>query len=95
MTAGSVLGAVAVAGWSQARTLAELYLWFAVIGVALALSTYEAAFAVLVFATEPSHRDGAIVAVTMATGLATSCYYPLVGRLEAHLGWRDTLARWR
>lgn len=92
MTSGSVLGASAVGGWSQARTLAELYLWFAVIGVALALSTYEAAFAVLVFATEPRHRDGAIVAVTMATGLATSFYYPMVGWLETQIGWRATLA---
>ncbi|GGN95108.1 MFS transporter [Actinoplanes lobatus] len=91
MTAGSALGAAAVAGWSQVHSVTGLYLCFAAIGVALALSTYEAAFAVLVVALDPRHRDGAIVAVTMVTGFATSCFYPLVGRLEAHLGWRATL----
>ena len=59
--------------------------------MSLALSTYEAAFAVLVVATDPRHRDGAIVAVTKITGLATSFYYPLVGRLDAQFGWRTTL----
>jgi predicted MFS family arabinose efflux permease len=91
MTAGSVAGTVAVTAWSQVQSLAELYLVFALIGVSLALSTYEAAFAVLVAATEPRHRDTAIVAVTMMTGLATSFFYPLVGWLEALLGWRHSL----
>jgi MFS family permease len=91
MATGSALGSTAVVGWSQAHSLAQLYLAFALIGVALALSTYEAAFAVLVVATEPRHRDGAITAVTMATGLATSFYYPLAGWLDAQLGWRASL----
>ena len=91
MTAGSVLGAAAVAGWSQAQSLVELYLAFALIGVSLALSTYEAAFAVLVVAVDARHRDGAIVAVTMITGLATSFFYPLAGWLDVQLGWRGTL----
>lgn len=91
MTTGSMLGVGAVVLWSQARSLAELYLAFTLIGLALATSTYEAAFAVLVVATEPEHRDSAIVAVTTIVGLATSLYYFFAGWLETQLGWRTTL----
>ncbi|MFF2083932.1 MFS transporter [Nocardia sp. NPDC058176] len=91
MTAGSMVGVGAVVLWSQAQTLAQLYLAFTLIGLALATSTYEAAFAVLVVATEPQHRDSAIVAVTTVVGLATSLYYFFAGWLETQLGWRTTL----
>ncbi|MFE3280121.1 MFS transporter [Nocardia sp. NPDC059239] len=91
MTTGSAIGAVAVIVWSQAHTLTQLYLAFVLIGLALAMSTYEAAFAVLVAAGDPSCRDRAIVTVTMICGLATSFYYLLAGRLEAWWGWRNAL----
>lgn len=91
MTTGSVIGVAAVLLWSRADSLAHLYLAFVLIGLALAMSTYDAAFAVLVVATDQRHRDGAIVAVTMITGLATSFYYPLTGWLDGQLGWRTTL----
>ncbi|MFE5476302.1 MFS transporter [Nocardia sp. NPDC056541] len=91
MTAGSALGVGAVLLWSQAQSLAQLYAAFTLIGLALATSTYEAAFAVLVVATEPEHRDSAIVAVTTVVGLATSLYYFFAGWLETQLGWRTTL----
>ncbi|MTE15683.1 MFS transporter [Nocardia aurantiaca] len=91
MTTGSAIGALAVVLWSQAHTLAQLYLAFVLIGLALAMSTYEAAFAVLVATSDAHRRDGAIVTVTMICGLATSFYYLLAGRLEMRLGWRTTL----
>ncbi|MEV0248918.1 MFS transporter [Nocardia sp. NPDC050712] len=91
MAAGSGVGVVAVLLWSQAQNLAQLYLAFTLIGGALAMSTYEVAFAVLVVAAEPHHRDRAIIAVTMICGLATSFYYFLVGHLDARFGWRTTL----
>ncbi|WP_067702019.1 MFS transporter [Nocardia jejuensis] len=91
MTTGSGIGVAAVVLWSQAHSLVQLYLAFVLIGLALAMSTYEAAFAVLVVATDARHRDGAIVAVTMICGLATSFYYLLAGWLETQLGWRATL----
>ncbi|MGV9823252.1 MFS transporter [Nocardia xishanensis] len=91
MTAGSALGVGAIVLWSQAQGLAQLYLAFSLIGLALATSTYEAAFAVLVVATEPRHRDSAIVAVTTIVGLATSLYYFVAGWLETEWGWRATL----
>ncbi|MFC8528123.1 MFS transporter [Nocardia sp. NPDC057227] len=91
MTAGSAIGVAAVLLWSKATGLPQLYLAFVLVGLALAMSTYEAAFAVLVVVTDTRHRDGAIIAVTMICGLATSFYYFLAGWLEGQIGWRHTL----
>ncbi|MGW6195578.1 MFS transporter [Kribbella sp. NPDC055110] len=91
MTTGSVLGVLAVVLWSTAGNLVSLYLAFVLVGLAVAMSTYEAAFAVLVVAAGADRRDQAILAVTMVTGLATSLYYPLTGWLELELGWRSSL----
>ncbi|MGW4369517.1 MFS transporter [Nocardia takedensis] len=91
MTCGSCIGVAAVLMWSAAADLGQLYLAFVLVGAALAMSTYEAAFAVLVVAADAEHRDRAIIAVTMITGLATSFYYALTAWLEGHLGWRSTL----
>ncbi|MEZ5152308.1 MFS transporter [Rhodococcus zopfii] len=91
MTGGSAIGAVAVLLWSQVTSLAMLYVAFALIGLALVMSTYDSAFAVLVVATEPHERDQAILAVTMIAGLATYLVYPLLGWTVSEFGWRTTL----
>lgn len=51
MTSGSMLGAVAVAAWSQVRTVGQLYAVFVLVGLASAMSLYEAAFSVLIVTT--------------------------------------------
>src|SRR5437763_11267449 len=47
MTAGSALGALLVYAWSRVESLAELYLVFAGIGLAMSAVLYETAFIVL------------------------------------------------
>jgi predicted MFS family arabinose efflux permease len=91
MAGGSALGAAAMLLWSQAASLAVLYSAFALIGVSIALTTYEAAFAVLVVVAEPHQRDRAILAVTMIAGLATYLVYPALGWMNSEFGWRTTL----
>ena len=91
MAGGSAVGVLAVVLWSQATTLPVLYLAFVLVGVALATSTYEAAFAVLVVASDPVRRDASIVTVTLVAGLLTAVYYPLTAWLDGLLGWRTTL----
>ncbi|WP_448331628.1 MFS transporter [Streptomyces sp. DSM 41534] len=91
MTAGSASGVLGVFLWSWSTGLPELYAAFVLIGLALAMSTYDAAFAVVVVATAKDHRDGAIVTITMITGFLTSFFYPLIGWLQGGLGWRTTL----
>ncbi|MEU9970443.1 MFS transporter [Streptomyces malaysiensis] len=91
MTAGSASGVLGVFLWSWSTGLPELYAAFVLIGLALAMSTYDAAFAVVVVATAKDRRDGAIVTITMITGFLTSFFYPLIGWLQGGLGWRSTL----
>ena len=91
MTAGSILGVAAVLAWSQVHTVGQLYGVFAIIGVAGAASLYEAAFPVVIAATEPGRRNRALLAVTIVAGFASSIFFPLTGWLLAHHGWRITL----
>lgn len=91
MTSGAAIGATAVAVWSQATSLPMVYLSFVAIGLSLTMCTYESAFAVLVFATDPGHRDRAIIAVAMIAGLATYLVYPILGWMNGEFGWRTSL----
>ncbi len=92
MTAGSVLGVVAVVAWSQVTAPWQLYLALGLVGLALAASTYEAAFAVLVSSIgDPASRRRAMLAVTLVAGFASSIFFPLTGLLVDRLGWRTAL----
>jgi len=91
MTAGSVLGTAALVAWSRVHTLTQLYLVFAVIGVASAMVLYEPAFAIIVRRIEPTRRASALLLVTIVAGFASSIFLPLTGLLVAGLGWRDAL----
>jgi len=91
MTTGSVLGAVAVLGWSQVQTAGQLYAVFALIGVASAMVLYEPAFAVVVAVTDPARRARALLGITLVAGFASSIFIPLTGQLVARLDWRATL----
>lgn len=91
MATGSGLGAASVLLWSQAQSLLLLYGAFALIGLALSMSTYEASFAVLAVSVEPPQRNQSILTVTMIVGLATYLVYPLVGWLNIQFGWRTTV----
>lgn len=91
MTSGAAIGAIAVALWAQADSLPTIYVSFVLIGFSITMCTYEAAFAVLVFATDPGHRDRAIITVAMIAGLATYLVYPILGWMTDEFGWRTTL----
>lgn len=91
MTAGSVLGAIAVAAWSQVQTAPQLYAVFVLIGVASAMVLYEPAFAVIVAVTDPAQRPRSLLAVTLVAGFASSIFIPLTGQLVSAYDWRITL----
>jgi MFS family permease len=91
MAVGSLLGVIAVAAWSQVRTPTQLYAVFVVIGVASAMSLYEAAFSVVIAAAEPATRNRSLLAVTVVAGFASSIFFPLTGWLAEAVGWRTTL----
>jgi predicted MFS family arabinose efflux permease len=95
MTAGSVLGMLAVLGWSRVETLPQLYGVFLAIGIASAMVLYEPAFAVIVsWFDGPVHGHGranALLALTIVAGFASSIFLPLTGLLVEQYGWRAAL----
>jgi predicted MFS family arabinose efflux permease len=91
MTTGSILGTLAVAGWSQVHTVTQLYVIFAMIGVASAMVLYEAAFAVLVAILDAAKSAKAILTVTVVAGFASSVFIPLTGYLTDAYGWRTAV----
>jgi MFS family permease len=91
MIAGSILGAFAVAAWSQVQTVAQLYVVFAGIGIASAMVLYEATFALLVAVLDPRRRTKAILTVTIVAGFASSVFVPLTGILVEEHGWRTAV----
>lgn len=91
MTVGSVLGAIALAAWSQVQTAPQLYAVFVLIGVASSMVLYGPAFAVIVAVTDPVRRTQSLLAVTLVGGFASSIFIPLTGRLVDAYDWRATL----
>jgi MFS family permease len=89
MTAGSVLAVPATAGIGLAPT----YAWFLgawlVAGVAMAAVFYQAAFAALT-RWYGDRRVGALTALTLVAGLASTLFAPLTNALVEWLDWRDT-----
>jgi MFS family permease len=90
MTIGSILGTVLVVAWARVETLPAFYLIWAGIGVALALTLYEPAFAVA-SAWFVRGRARAMLILTTVAGLASTIFLPLAGWLTERLGWRDAL----
>ncbi|RBQ18354.1 MFS transporter [Spongiactinospora rosea] len=93
MTTGSVLGATAVLAWSAVQHLWQLYLVFAVVGIACAMVLYEAAFAVIVawYDGDEKGRAGGLLALTIIAGFASTIFIPLTGLLVETYGWRHAL----
>ncbi|MER7505574.1 MFS transporter [Nonomuraea pusilla] len=91
MTAGSVLGTLALLAWSRVENVVQLYAVFAAVGVASAMVLYEAAFAVIVTRFSGRGRASALLAVMVVAGFASSIFLPLAGVLVQAHGWRQAL----
>ena len=90
MTLGSMAGAVLLLGWAAVEDLLVFYLVWVGIGVAMAATLYESAFAVLAKWFERS-RARALLLVTLASGLASTIFLPLSAWLVEAQGWRGAL----
>ena len=87
MTAGSCLAAALTFAWARADNLGTLYAVWCGMGFALAMTLYDPAFATIVqwFST---HRDRALLIVTLCAGLASTIFMPFAAWLLARVGWR-------
>jgi MFS family permease len=90
MTIGSVLGTILLLAWSRVESLAAFYLIWAGIGVALALTLYEPAFAAAA-TWFVRGRSRALLVLTTVAGFASTIFLPLTGWLTERFGWREAL----
>lgn len=90
MTLGSVLGAAACALWSQAQAPWALYAGCIALGVAMAMTLYEPAFAIVTQRYPTRYRE-AITALTLVGGFASTLSFPACVWLIDALGWRGAL----
>jgi MFS family permease len=90
MTGGALLGGLFFALWSQVHGLALFYALFGGIGIAMAATLYEPAFAVVARRFGAGARSG-ITALTLWGGFASTVFVPVTQFLIDHLGWRDAV----
>jgi MFS family permease len=91
MTLGSCLGVALLLVWAHVHTLPALYVcWFG-LGLAMAATLYEPAFAAVVSWFHSRHRDRALLTVTLTAGLASTIFMPITSWLLGRMDWRSTL----
>jgi len=90
MTAGSIAATLLVLAWSRVTNLAEFYVIWGGIGIAMAATLYEPAFAVIA-KWFVRRRGRALTVLTFVGGFASVVYIPLAGWLIRTRGWRDAL----
>ena len=90
MTLGSCTGTALLLAWSRVEGLGALYAVWCGMGLAMAATLYEPAFAAIV-GWFTRHRDRALLAVTLAGGLASTIFMPFATWLLERLGWRDAI----
>jgi MFS family permease len=89
MTAGSLLGVVAVITVALAQNLAWFFAGWLIAGVSMAGTLYPPAFAA-VTRWSGAARVSALTTLTLVAGLASTVFAPLTAALMAHLTWRGT-----
>jgi MFS family permease len=90
MAAGSVLVAAGCAGIALARTIPAYLAAWAVLGLAMRLTLYDAVFAAVARIGGPRAK-GAISGITLLGGLASTTFWPIGHALAAWLGWRGAV----
>jgi MFS family permease len=88
MTAGSLAAAVLLALLSRVESLPALYAVWAGLGVAMAATLYEPAFAVLTQTFATGFRR-ALTVLTLFGGFASTVFWPLTTWLIERFGWRE------
>ena len=90
MTLGSCLASLLTFAWARVESMAALYaVWFG-LGLAMAATLYEPAFAAVVSWFRQG-RERALLTVTLVAGLASTIFMPIEAWLLERLGWRAAL----
>jgi len=89
MTIGSVVGVVALLLVATASTRPMFAIAWVLAGAAMSAVLYPPAFAALT-RWGGSRRLGALTALTLVAGFASTVFAPLAAWLESSMGWRST-----
>lgn len=89
MTAGSVLGVVAVLAIATSPNLPTFALAWALLGAAMSATLYPPAFAAVTHWAGPVRRVRALTTVTLVAGLASTVFAPVTAVLADHGTWRS------
>ena len=87
MTLSAVLGAAGMLCLTQVQTLWQFYLIWAINGLAMSGTLYDACFSVVTRSLGASAKR-AITAITLVAGLAGTISFPLVALAADAYGWR-------
>ncbi|WP_438396904.1 MFS transporter [Caballeronia sp. DA-9] len=90
MVAGSILATAMLLLWSQAESLACLFVVWIGLGVAMAAILYDPVFAV-VTRDYPTTFRTKITLITLVAGFASTLFIPLTQGLVSWLSWRHAL----
>ena len=90
MVAGSGLIALGCAGLALVQDFWAYYAAWALLGVAMRCTLYDAAFAALARIGGPGARRP-IAQITLLGGLASTVFWPIGHVLAEHLGWRGAV----
>lgn len=87
MTVGSLLAGLMFHALGRVESVLATCIVWCGLGLAMAMTLYEPAFAIVVQAC-PADRRRNITVLALAGGLASSVFWPLTAALVEHLGWR-------
>lgn len=90
MAIGSVVGGIGVLVWSSATSYGIYLGAWTIIGIGMAMSVYEPAFATIV-RHAPGRRRQGILVVTLVGALASTIFIPIAALLVHQFGWRPAL----
>jgi len=90
MTVGSIAGAVLTVAWANVGDPLSFYVVWAGVGIVMAMTLYEPAFAVVAHWFD-RQRNRALTAVTLMAGFASTIFLPLTSWLVEIQGWRAAL----
>jgi MFS family permease len=90
MALGSAAAAVLLAALSQVQSLPALYAIWIGLGVAMAATLYEPAFAVIAQVYRLNYRR-ALTVLTLFGGFASTVFWPLTTLLIERFGWREAV----
>jgi MFS family permease len=87
MPGGVALGCVCLGLLTWVETLWQFYAVWAALGLAMSVTLYDAAFALVIRGRDETAR-AAITAITLVAGFASTIAYPLTAWVSEAAGWR-------